>query len=155
MAAKKTAKPRKKATKRVSKVDKPYCGGTMTSSAFWSFIRSALRQKSRRWAPVYAALGAAKRPSQSDNKRLKWEFLCAECKRYFPQKLVSVDHRIPVGALRCAEDLPGFVTNLFCEVDNLQVLCQTCHDAKTQEENTGNNGRSRINNFFCSTFCFV
>jgi 5-methylcytosine-specific restriction endonuclease McrA len=49
---------------------------------------------------------------------------------------INVDHRIPAGTLRCADDLPGFVERLFCEVDNLQVLCTTCHDRKTQNEKT-------------------
>jgi 5-methylcytosine-specific restriction endonuclease McrA len=34
----------------------------------------------------------------------------------------------------CANDLPGFVERLFCEVDNLQVLCEGCHNIKTQAE---------------------
>ena len=41
--ARKTAKP---------KAIKPRNAGTMTESAFWSFIRSALRQKSRWWKPI-------------------------------------------------------------------------------------------------------
>jgi len=39
------------AKKRILK-EKPRCNGTMTQSAFWSFIRSALRQKSRFWKPI-------------------------------------------------------------------------------------------------------
>jgi hypothetical protein len=36
--------------------------------------------------------------------------------------------------LNCAQDLPGFVERLFCEQDNLQVLCVSCHDKKTLKE---------------------
>ena len=32
------------------------------------------------------------------------------------------------------DDLPKFVETLFCEQDNLQVLCKTCHDEKTKLE---------------------
>ena len=41
---------------------------------------------------------------------------------------------MPAGTLTCGGDLPGFVERLFCEVDNLQVLCESCHDAKTKAE---------------------
>lgn len=110
--------------------------GTMTESAFWSFIRSALRQKSRWWKPIGQAKDAAKRKYKGPNKRQKWEYQCAECSNWFPNTEINVDHRIPAGTLRCANDLPGFVERLFCEVDNLQVLCTTCHDKKTQNEKT-------------------
>jgi 5-methylcytosine-specific restriction endonuclease McrA len=45
-----------------------------------------------------------------------------------------VDHIIGAGSLNCAADLPGFVERLFCEQDNLQVLCTECHDKKTKLE---------------------
>jgi hypothetical protein len=47
---------------------------------------------------------------------------------------VAVDHIIPCGALSCANDLPGFVERLFIEVDGLQILCDICHNKKTQAE---------------------
>lgn len=115
-------------------VPRPYGGGRYTQAEFMSFIRAALRQKSRRWAPIYSCLNAAKRPSKSKNKRLKWEYRCAKCKKWHPQKQVSVDHITPAGSLKTLEDLPKFVATLFCEEDNLQVLCKGCHDKKTQEE---------------------
>lgn len=106
---------------------------TMTESAFWSFIRSCLRNKSRFWIPIQEAKKLARRKSQSSNKKLKFEYQCSECKNWFPDKEVSVDHIIPAGSLNSAADLPGFVERLFCEVDNLSVLCEkTCHAAKTK-----------------------
>ena len=125
---KKVGKPRKSTTA------KPRNAGTMTESAFWSFIRSALRQKSRWWKPIAQAKQTAKRKYKGPNKRQKFEYQCNACKEWFPDKKINVDHRIPAGTLRSAHDLPGFVERLFCEVDNLQVLCTTCHDKKTQNE---------------------
>jgi hypothetical protein len=49
-------------------------------------------------------------------------------------KEVSVDHIIPAGSLRSFSDLPQFVEILFCEADNLQVLCHACHGRKTLNE---------------------
>jgi len=43
-------------------------------------------------------------------------------------------HIHPVGTLTCANDLPQFVENLFCEEHNLQTICSKCHDAKTLKE---------------------
>lgn len=123
--ARKTAKPR---------VPKTRNAGTMTESAFWSFIRSGLRQKSRWWKPITECKLKAKRAYKGPNKRQKFEYQCKSCKNWFPEKQINVDHIIPAGSLNCAEDLPGFVERLFCEQDNLQVLCENCHNIKTQNE---------------------
>ena len=48
--------------------------------------------------------------------------------------MISVDHIIPAGSLRSAEDLKGFVERLFVEIDGLQCLCDDCHSVKTQNE---------------------
>lgn len=124
----------KKKVTRKTQTPKTRNAGTMTESAFWSFIRSALRQKSRWWKPIAQAKAKAKRAYKGPLKRQKFEYQCAECLNWFPDKEINVDHRIPAGTLRCANDLPGFVERLFCEVDNLQVLCSECHNIKTQKE---------------------
>lgn len=108
--------------------------GTLTESAFWSFIRSALRQKSRWWKPVSECKQKAKRVYKGSNKRQKFEYQCNHCKNWHAEKNINVDHIIPAGTLTCANDLPGFVERLFCEVDNMQCLCTECHNIKTQNE---------------------
>lgn len=115
-------------------INKTRCAGTMSEAAFWSFIRSALRQKSRWWKPISKCKENAKRIYKGPNKRQKYEYKCNSCGEYFPEKKINVDHKIPAGALNCANDLPGFVERLFCEEKDLQVLCETCHDIKTQLE---------------------
>ena len=122
---------RKPAKQRVPKTRN---AGTMTESAFWSFIRSALRQKSRWWKPITQCKQQARRPYKGPNKRQKFEYLCASCNKYHPDKKINVDHIIPAGSLNNANDLPGFVERLFCEIDNLQVLCEACHDIKTKND---------------------
>lgn len=126
---KKTTKPR---------VAKTRNAGTMSESAFWSFIRSALRQKSRWWKPITQCKLNAKRPYKGPLKRQKFEYQCNSCKNWFPEKSINVDHIQPAGSLNCAADLPGFVERLFCEIDNLQILCSSCHDIKTKKERNGN-----------------
>ena len=125
---------RKKPVKKTSRVPKTRNAGTMTESAFWSFIRSALRQKSRWWKPITECKMKARRAYKGPNKRQKFEYLCNSCKTWFPDKQINVDHIVGAGSLNCGQDLPGFVDRLFCEQDNLQVLCTTCHDHKTKLE---------------------
>lgn len=123
--AKKVKKPRVPRTRN---------NETMTESAFWSWIRSALRQKSRWWKPATEAKNKARRPYKGKNKRQKWEYKCAECTKYHKATEVNVDHIVPAGTLKTYSDLPGFVERLFCEVEGLQVLCTMCHDIKTADE---------------------
>lgn len=113
---------------------KPRNAGTMTESAFWGFIRAGLRQKSRWWKPVSLCKQNARRNYKGPNKRQKYEYQCNYCKKWFADKNINVDHITPAGTLTCANDLPGFVERLFCEVDGLQVLCSGCHNIKTQNE---------------------
>lgn len=124
---------KKKVTRRVT-IPKTRNAGTMSESAFWSFIRSALRQKSRWWKPITQCKMEARRSYTGPLKRQKYEYQCNSCKKWFPEKKINVDHIVGAGSLNCAEDLPGFVERLFCEQDNLQVLCTECHDKKTQSE---------------------
>jgi hypothetical protein len=125
---------RKKAAAKKPKTEKTRNAGTMTESAFWSFIRSGLRQKSRWWKPITQCKLNAKRPYKGPLKRQKFEYQCNSCKKWFAEKNINVDHIEPAGSLNCADDLAGFVERLFCEVDNLQVLCSGCHNIKTQKE---------------------
>ena len=127
--------PKKKIVK--SKTPKTRNAGTMTESAFWSFIRSALRQKSRWWKPISQAKLKAKRKYKGPNKRQKFEYQCNICKSWYPDKKINIDHIVPAGTLRCANDLPGFVERLFCEQENLQCICTTCHDKKTKLDKNG------------------
>lgn len=125
---------KKKKIVKKSRVIKVRNNGTMTESGFWGFIRSALRQKSRWWKPITQCKLNAKRPYTGPNKRQKVEYQCNECKYWFQEKLINVDHIKPAGSLSCAEDVGPFIQTLFCEINNLQCLCTTCHDKKTSNE---------------------
>jgi 5-methylcytosine-specific restriction endonuclease McrA len=135
---------RKKKTTRKPKVARTRNNGTMTESMFWSFIRSGLRQKSRWWKPITQCKLNAKRAYKGPLKRQKFEYQCNSCKNWFPEKKINVDHIHPAGSLNCANDLPGFVERLFCEVDNLQVLCEKCHDVKTKTEKNDKGSKKTV-----------
>ena len=101
-----------------------------------SFIVSVLRSGTRRWPPKYQCLNEAKTEKKLNKKtkRIAQHFLCAKCKKDFPQKEVSVDHINPVIPKEGFTSWDSFIENLFCEADNLQVLCDSCHTKKTKKE---------------------
>ena len=110
-------------------------GNTMTEAAFYGKLRSVLRRGFMWWIPMQQALTAARRPSQSANKRLKYEYQCAHCKKWFARKDIQIDHIIPCGSLLSLEDLPRFVANLTQEDSaSYQVLCKKHHKDKTLSE---------------------
>ncbi len=113
---------------------KTRAGETWTESRYWTFIRSALRQAWSKYPVKYQVLNNNRRPFAGADKRTKWEYQCAECGQWFKAKEVQVDHIESAGSLKSYEDLPDFVRRLFCEADNLQVMCKPCHKTKTQEE---------------------
>lgn len=102
-----------------------------------SFVVSVLRAGARRWPPKYETLADACIGQKINAKsgRLAKHYLCNSCKKEFPAKDVEVDHISPVvhtvdGFL----DWNEFIKRLYCDKDNLQVLCKPCHKKKTKEE---------------------
>ena len=114
------------------------CGNTMTESAYLAWIRSALRSKSLKWPPRAEALKLARRAYKGANKLQKWEFLCAICGGWFKMKDCVVDHHpVAAGSILSVEDIGTFASNLYCEVDNLRVLCYEDHAIWTYAEKMG------------------
>jgi len=102
-----------------------------------SFIVSALRAGSRRWPPRFETLNEAKTEKKINvlTGRLAQHFRCASCGGEFPAKQVNVDHILPVvDPVVGFVDWNTFVENLYCEKENLQVLCSGCHTEKTKTE---------------------
>ena len=64
------------------------------------------------------------------------QYLCAICKKKHDN--VSVDHIDPIGTFVSWD---AFIAKLFCPIDNLQVLCKTCHDIKTKSERNNRKGK--------------
>jgi len=108
----------------------------MSEAQFVSFVKGHLRRASRWWKPITDTLKAA-------NLR-RGVYLCNECKEEVPKSIVidgkrvnnvSVDHRNAI--VDPATGFSGwdnFINNLYCEQDNLQVLCRSCHNNKSLEE---------------------
>ena len=112
---------------------KPRNGGTWTEARYWQAVRSSLRRGFRFWKPIADCKLAARRPNESENKRLRWEYQCNKCKVWHPDKNVQVDHVTPAGALKCDDDMVPFLHKLTTE-EGYQVLCKPCHQEKTNKE---------------------
>jgi len=115
------------------RVPKTRNAGTMTEAAYFGFIRSSLRRAFRFWKPITKCKNDARRPVKKG--RQKWEYQCNACKGWFKGSETQVDHIIPIGTLKCYNDLPGFVERLTAE-DGYQLLCKGCHQEKTNAERT-------------------
>lgn len=115
-------------------------GGSWTTARYFSFIRSALRAAWVKYPVKGQVLKKSRRNVKKTEKmdrrihRHRFEYKCAVCKKFHKATQVQVDHIIPCGSLNCYEDLPRFVSTLFCEEDNLQVICIECHNQKTNQE---------------------
>ena len=112
--------------------EKTHAGDKWTKSRYFQFIRSTLRSAFNRYPVKFAAKKAAEKTVTGHKHR--YEYKCAECMKWFKGNEVQVDHIKPAGSLKEYADIPQFVENLFCEVDNLQLLCKECHKAKTAAE---------------------
>ena len=71
----------------------------------------------------------------SRSKKDSVQYLCAVCGTWVKSTAAAVDHIHPVV---CVDegfiDYNTFVQRLFCPKENLQVICSTCHEAKTLRE---------------------
>ena len=122
----------------MSKPIKTRNNATWTEARYEGFITSILRSGSRRWAPKYSTLKDAYTKTKTNKKsgRLAKHYRCAICSGEFTSTNVQVDHIVPIGR---DLDWNTFIEALFCEKDNLQVLCKSCHKEKTKSENKKSN----------------
>jgi len=112
-------------------------GGEWTDARFRSFVTSALRAASRRWPPKFKALKEAfvGRKTNKKTGKLAMHYKCAKCKKHFVATNVQVDHVLPVVDPKVGfVGWDSFIDRIFCEIENLQVLCKPCHKVKTEEE---------------------
>ena len=91
----------------------------------------------RRYPPKWQALkdaGMGKKVNKYSG-RMAEHYLCTGCGNFFIARDVQIDHTDPV-----VDPATGFVNwdtyfdRLYCEVENLQVLCKPCHKDKTNRE---------------------
>ena len=89
-------------------------------------VIATLRKASLYWKPINECRKLSKvAPKQ---------YRCSLCSSIVDK--VHIDHINPIMPLDALKiDYNVFVNNLFCDIDNLQALCNECLDKKTKEEN--------------------
>jgi len=124
-----------RATRRpkTNRVARTRAGGEWTEAAFWSFIRSALRQTSKRWPPRKQCELSSRQAYVGPNKRQKWEYECSLCNRWFKRTEMQVDHIVPCGSIKGFDDIGPFCERLFCEADGFRMLCGDCDSVDTRK----------------------
>jgi hypothetical protein len=104
-------------------------------------IRGALRRTFSRSPIIREVLFKVRREVPKYNKdgsRAKKDavqYRCSVCNTYVGSTKVSVDHINPVVSVSEGfVDFNTFIARLFCDAGNLQVICDDCHNTKTQAE---------------------
>ena len=114
-----------------------YNDGEWTEARFRAFVISALRAYMKRFPPKWKALkeAAVGKKINKRSGRQAEHYLCASCGGFFIARDVQVDHINPVVSPEEGfQDWWTYINRLYCEVDNLQVLCKECHKEKTAAE---------------------
>ena len=114
------------------------CNNQWTEARYTTFVKNLIRSGSRKWGPTQLCIKKARVE--------RGIYLCANCHEHVPATIVVeglkgrtknilVDHIAPV-----IDPHVGFTTwdsyiaGIFCEEDNLQIICRACHLVKTKEE---------------------
>jgi hypothetical protein len=91
------------------------------------FIINNLRKASWKWGPKNEAKKLA--------KVAYGKYKCADCQQIHRASDVKVDHINPVvDPVAGFIDWNTYIPRMFCDLTGYQVLCDTCHDAKTARE---------------------
>ena len=117
--------------------NRKYNDGEWTEARFRAFVISALRAHMKRFPPKWKALKAAMVGKKVNKRsgRLAEHYLCASCGGFFVARDVQVDHIDPVVSPEEGfQDWWTYMNRLYCEAENLQVLCKPCHKDKTNAE---------------------
>lgn len=74
----------------------------------------------------------------SGKPKYKYFYKCQGCKEFTPHKeLLEVDHIEAIGHLDISNpkkiDWSRYLYRMYCDLDNLQALCNVCHKRKTSK----------------------
>lgn len=115
--------------------EKTRCGNRWTEAKYKSFIKNQLRGATRKWAPI--------QDCQKSARTRRGFYKCEGCGEEVPTTTraggkrsnnIFVDHIEPIVPVTGWESWDSCIERMFCEEDNLQLLCKACHDVKSKEE---------------------
>lgn len=128
-------------------IEKPRASGSMSEAQYVTFVKGHLRRGSRFWKPISETIKKA--------KVARGHYLCNGCQQVVTNSIVIegkrmknifCDHINPVvDPMTGFSGWNDFINNLFCEEQNLQLLCKACHDSKTKAERELSKQRKKNN----------
>jgi 5-methylcytosine-specific restriction endonuclease McrA len=93
-----------------------------------AFVIRILRSGSYKWPARNEALKAS--------RVQRGLYKCASCQLVFKKQEVHLDHIDPVIDVKTGfTNFEEYINRLYCDVSGYQVICKTCHSAKTLTEN--------------------
>lgn len=105
-----------------------------------NWIINQLRRLSLKYPPAIKATNRTKEEyyiySKKGKPMKRLKFTCASCnKQNLKRSEMNLDHIIPVTENEGFTTWDKFVDGLFCEEENLWLICIPCHEQKTLQEN--------------------
>lgn len=92
-----------------------------------SWIISTLRRASYRWPGRFEA--------ERNARKSRGLYECNSCKGLFKRGEYKLDHIEPVIPVETGfTSWDNYIDRMFCDSTNFQILCKTCHDAKSTLE---------------------
>jgi len=105
-----------------------------------AYILNILRRGTIQWPGRALCLRRARKKvfdgklTKAGKKVWKYFWQCSICKEWYREEsMLEVDHIIEVGPY--SGDIHLYASKLYCGQDNLQALCQVCHQKKTSNFN--------------------
>lgn len=109
--------------------------GSMSESKICTSLRKAVRDVWMMHDVKISYILKKSYPDMNPHTRTKWLIDCECCGEAFKTGDIQVDHIKGEHALRTLNDLIDFVESILrVSHDDLQIMCVTCHEAKTYAE---------------------
>lgn len=112
--------------------------GKMPEKQLVTMIRGAIRQAWMKAPNKLAKLEQERIPDMNPNTRTKWLFKCAICESDFKVTDIEVDHIKGNHTFTKLSEFHQYSESILnASVNDLQILCKTCHPIKTLSESRG------------------
>lgn len=112
----------------------------MTERQFRAWLIPKLRRFSvywpqRRYAREDARIEVPDGNFKNGNPKIKVMYKCNICTKIVGRDEIHIDHIKPVVDLDGFNTWDDYINSLFCDVSNLQAICEECHAKKSLKEN--------------------
>lgn len=112
----------------------------MTERQFRAWLIPKLRRFSIYWPQRRHAREAARVEipngfTKKGKPKVKVMYKCTSCGAIVERNQIHIDHINPVVDIQGFNTWDEYIKSLFCDLSNLQAICETCHAKKSKKEN--------------------